>query len=74
MMLSKYVWKLVDQNIEYNKTWKIVKESTVYNTNTLNDAECFFVLYRSQLCTLNKKMSCYQHAGTQKRSSTLYSQ
>jgi hypothetical protein len=57
--LSKHVWNLKDQNIEHNITWTIVKHARPYNPISKHCDLCltekFFIICRSNMCSLNKR-------------------
>ncbi len=57
--LSKYIWKLKENNIEYRITWRILKRARAYNPESdrcnLYLWEKFFIIYKPQLSTLNKR-------------------
>jgi len=67
--LSKYIWQLTNKNIKHNISWKILRKAKPYNTITkrcnLCLRECFFILYKPNMCTLNKRnklLSTCQHS------------
>ena len=57
--LSKYIWKLKDQNINYNLNWTIIKQAQSYNNSTKRCNLCltekYYIINRPELATLNKK-------------------
>ncbi len=57
--LSKYIWKLKENNIEYQITWRILKRARAYNPASDRCNLClwekFFIIYKPQLSTLNKR-------------------
>ena len=57
--LSKYVWKLKDDNINYNIDWKIIsKAATNYNSkNTCNLCikEKYYIIYCNHMASLNER-------------------
>jgi len=67
--LSKYIWQLTKKNSKHNISWKILRKAKPYNTITkrcnLCLWECFFFLYKPNMCTLNKRnelLSTCQHS------------
>jgi len=57
--LSKHIWKLKDKNINYNIRWRIIKQTSGYNINSRRCNLClwekYFVIYRSNMASLNKR-------------------
>ena len=57
--LSKHIWKLKQDKIEHRIKWTIVGKARAYNNRTkkcnLCNLEKFFIIYRSEMATLNKK-------------------
>ena len=57
--LSKYIWDLQDENIEYDISWRIVSRAKGFNPLTgvcnLCNREKYFILYKPELATINKK-------------------
>ena len=67
--LSKYIWNLKDQKIEYKIKWRKVKQAKPYsNTNKKCNLclwEKFFIICRPTMATLNKRnelISCCRHS------------
>ena len=68
--LSKHIWSLKNNNIDYNITWSILKQIDSYsNTNkkcNLCIGEKFFIIFRPELSSLNKRseiVSTCRHSG-----------
>ena len=66
--LSKYVWALKKENIEYNISWRIVQQCPFYSNATkrcpLCTTEKFIILCENEKATLNKRteiMSTCRH-------------
>ncbi len=57
--LSKYIWKLKDENTDYTISWKILSTSRAYNKSSKRCNLCikekFFIICRPHLATLNKR-------------------
>ena len=57
--LSKYIWKLKDQNISYNIKWKIITKAKAFNRATkqcrLCLAEKFYIIFQPELSSLNER-------------------
>ena len=57
--LSKHVWNLKDNNIDYTITWKILKQAAPYNpaSNRCNLClwEKYFIICQPDLASLNKR-------------------
>ena len=57
--LSEYIWDLQDRNISYNIKWEIVSKAKSFNPVTgvcsLCNREKYFILFKSEMATLNKK-------------------
>ena len=57
--LSKHIWKLKLNNIEFEIKWKILKRVQPYSNKTKKCRLCltekFFIIYHPEKCTLNKK-------------------
>ena len=55
--LSKYIWKLKDENKSYTISWKIIDRDRPFNPSTkicqLCTREKYYLIYRPELCTLN---------------------
>jgi len=67
--LSKYVWELKDQNIEFNIKWTILGRSKSYSNLTkrcnLCTLEKYYIICHGDKATLNKKselVSCCRHS------------
>ena len=67
--LSKYIWKLKDNNEEYDISWKTLKQAKSYNpaSNRCNLClwEKYFIIHKPHLGTLNKRnelVSACRHA------------
>lgn len=68
--LSKHIWALKDQNIDYNIKWSIVRRAASYNKTTGRCNLClyekFYIIYQPNIATLNKRcelVSTCRHAG-----------
>ena len=57
--LSKYVWELKNQNINYTIKWKLLKRAKPYNcaSNRCNLClwEKYFIICKPKMATLNKR-------------------
>lgn len=57
--LSKHIWKLKDDNINYKINWKIMRQCKSYNNTTKKCNLCLFEKYliicKQELCSLNKR-------------------
>ena len=57
--LSKYIWRLQDQNIGYNIKWTIVSRAQPFNPVTgicnLCIREKYFILFKPEMATINKR-------------------
>ena len=57
--LSKHIWKLKRENMDYKITWKIVGRASPYNGISkrcnLCTLEKFYIIYKREMATLNKK-------------------
>ena len=57
--LSKHIWALKDNNKPFNIKWRIIKQcrpySNVSNKCNLCLFEKFIIIYRKNLCSLNKR-------------------
>ena len=57
--LSKYIWSLRDQNIQYSVKWRILKRRRAYTSATKKCYLCmyekFIILCKPHLATLNKR-------------------
>ena len=57
--LSKYIWELKDNEVQYDITWKILKQAKPYNpiSNRCNLClwEKYFIICKPELATLNKR-------------------
>ena len=57
--LSAYIWKLKREGVNFNLSWKIISKSNAYNPSTKKCWLClnekYFIMYRSDMATLNKR-------------------
>ncbi|XP_061775427.1 uncharacterized protein LOC133564911 [Nerophis ophidion] len=57
--LSKHIWNLKDNNVEYSITWQILASSTPYNSGNKRCNLCLkeklFIIYHPDLSSLNKR-------------------
>ena len=57
--LSEHIWTLKDKNINFSLKWKIVSKAKSYSTSSkkcnLCTEEKYFIIYRPDLCSLNKR-------------------
>ena len=57
--LSKYIWKLQDQNIGYEISWKIVTRAKPFNPVTnvcqLCIRERYFIIFKPHMATINER-------------------
>ena len=57
--LSRYIWKLQDDQIKYEVSWKIVSRAKKFNHVTgvcqLCIREKYFIMYKPKLATINDK-------------------
>ena len=81
--LSKHVWSLKDNNIDYSISWRIILSSSSYNISSKRCNLClkekFLIICRPDLSSLNKrnyvtrwptKQVCIKHPCTQDLSSS----
>ena len=66
--LSKHVWHLKDNNIDYDIAWRILARAKPYNSSSkrcnLCISEKFIIICQTHHCTLNKRnelVSCCRH-------------
>ena len=63
--LSQHIWKLKNEKTKYKIKWKILARSKPYNPITgvcnLCTLEKFYILFKSELGTLNKKEEIFNH-------------
>ena len=61
--LSKYVWGLKDEGIDYDITWKIIARGRGFNPTTRSCQAClkekFYIMFRPEGATLNARSECY---------------
>ena len=61
--LSKYVWELKDQGIDYTLTWKIIARGRGFNPTTRSCQAClkekFYIMFRPEGATLNNRNEFY---------------
>ena len=59
MELSKHVWSLKDNNIDYSISWRIISSSSSYNGSSKRCNLClkgkFLIICRPDLSSLNKR-------------------
>ena len=67
--LSKLVWKLKEDNINFNITWRIVRRANSYSNISKKCSLCtwekYYILYKPDICTLNRRieiLSTCRHA------------
>ena len=67
--LSKHIWSLKDNNIEYSVDWKIMARANSYSNigkkMQFMYNEKYFIICKPDVCTLNKRnelASACQHA------------
>ena len=67
--LSRYIWELRDNNIQYNIKWKIVAKAKAYSNRNKQCNLCltekYFIIFRPGMATLNKRtelISTCRHA------------
>lgn len=57
--LSKHIWNLKDNNIDFTLTWKIVARASPYSNTSKRCNLCltekYFIMCRPNTCTLNKR-------------------
>ena len=57
--MSKYVWELKDQGIEYTITWKIIARGRGFDPTTRSYQAClkekYFIMFRPEGATLNNR-------------------
>jgi len=57
--LSKHIWFLKSNNTDYEIKWDILARSSGYNPSTKTCMLCltekYFIIYKPELCTLNKR-------------------
>ena len=56
--MSKYIWNLQDQNIDYEISWKIVSRAKPFNhvTNVCNlcTREKFFIIFKPEMASIKE--------------------
>ena len=61
--LSKYVWELKDQGIDYTLTWKIIARGRGFDPTTRSCQAClkekFYIMFRPEGATLNSRNEFY---------------
>ena len=64
-MLSKYIWKLKDKQINYRIAWKILATAKAFSSSSrccrLCLKEKYFLMHKPELGTLNKRDEFYNH-------------
>ena len=57
--LSKYIWELKNKKVDYQITWKILKQAQSYNSATKRCNLCimekYFIMCKPSMATLNKR-------------------
>ena len=57
--LSKYIWTLKANNIDFNISWKIISRAKSYSSETKRCNLClrenFFIICKPHLCSLNRR-------------------
>ena len=57
--LSKHVWKLKENKLDYRISWKIVSKAKPYNSSTKRCNLClrekYVIIFKPHLCSLNKR-------------------
>jgi hypothetical protein len=65
--LSKYVWTLKDQQINYTLNWKIISRALPYSPTTkccnLCITEKFYIIYHPELASLNSRCELANSCG-----------
>ena len=63
--LSNHIWDLKLKNIDFQVSWKIISKARSYSpTNkicNLCNREVYFIIYKSNMATLNKKNELMSH-------------
>ena len=63
--LSKHVWSLKDKNIEHQISWKILEQAKPYSPSSkvcsLCTKEVFYILFKRDMATLNKRNEFFGH-------------
>lgn len=61
--LSKYIWQLKSKNVPYTLSWRILSEARPYSNMfkkcNLCILEKFYILFRPELATLNKRSELF---------------
>ena len=61
--LSKYIWKLKEEKINFSLKWRYIDRGSPYNPITkrcnLCNKEKFYIIYRPHMATLNKRHELY---------------
>ena len=61
--LTDRLWKLKDKGIAHEVTWSILATASGYNTTTkqcrLCLTECWFILFKEELATLNRRQEIF---------------
>ena len=61
--LSAHIWELKDKGIAHEITWSILATASGYNTTTkqcrLCLTECWFILFKEELATLNRRQEIF---------------
>ena len=63
--LSNYIWKLKDQNLQYNLEWQVVMRGADYNPATgicgVCNLEKFFIMFKVDGASLNQRSEFFTH-------------
>ena len=63
--LSNYIWKLKDQNVQFNLDWEVVMRGADFNPATgvcgVCNLENFFIMFKPGGATLNQRSEFFTH-------------
>ena len=57
--LSTHIWELKDKGIPHELTWSILATASGYNTTTKQCRLCWFILFKEELATLNRRQEIF---------------
>ena len=61
--LSKHIWKLKEEKINFNLKWRYIDRGSIWNPITkrcnLCNKEKFYIIYKPHMATLNKRHELY---------------
>ena len=69
--LSEHIWSLKDTNTNYSLKWRIISKANSYSTSSkkcnLCTEEKYFIIYRPNLCSLNKRHELFSSCRHRKK-------